>query len=195
MSNAAKRCLSRSEAGWWHNGRDVRHMHGLWVFWVFSPPFYFMAGNSGRQPQEQRRYPVLQVHTGCFRVSVIHRALTWTTGSLTSVRDHSCACVYTHEGLAVSITCLTREKTHEVFLVLLTGFELGSWNVKSDALPIEPPRHPTWFLVLLSVDSTACLSFSSLSADGLSQKQTCYKKRKKEKEKKKKWQIGERGWE
>ena len=31
---------------------------------------------------------------------------------------------------------------HEVFLVLLTGFELESCNVKSDALAIEPPRHP-----------------------------------------------------
>ena len=26
--------------------------------------------------------------------------------------------------------------------VLLTGLELGSWSVKSDALPVEPPRHP-----------------------------------------------------
>ena len=30
-----------------------------------------------------------------FSVSVIHRTLTWTTGYLTCVRDHSCACVYT----------------------------------------------------------------------------------------------------
>ena len=28
------------------------------------------------------------------------------------------------------------------FLVLLTGFELWSWNVQSAALPTEPPRHP-----------------------------------------------------
>ena len=30
------------------------------------------------------------------------------------------------------------------FFVLLVGFELGSWDVKSDALPIEPPRHPNF---------------------------------------------------
>ena len=30
-----------------------------------------------------------------FRVSVIQRTLTWTTGSLTCVRDHPFACVYT----------------------------------------------------------------------------------------------------
>ena len=29
------------------------------------------------------------VHAGSFRVSVIHRTLTWTTGYLTCVRDHS----------------------------------------------------------------------------------------------------------
>ena len=50
-----------------------------------------------QQPQEQR-YPVLQVHAGSFRVSVIHRTLTCTTGSLTCARDHSYAC-YTHGGL------------------------------------------------------------------------------------------------
>ena len=27
--------------------------------------------------------------------------------------------------------------------VLLTGLELGSWNVKSDAQPIELPSHPS----------------------------------------------------
>ena len=55
----------------------------------------YLSGNSGsrtrvklQQPQE-RRYPVLQVHAGFFRVSVIHRTLTWTTGFLTRVRDHS----------------------------------------------------------------------------------------------------------
>ena len=37
------------------------------------------------------------------RVSVIHRTLTWTTGSLTCVRDHSCACVYTR-GLGTPVT-------------------------------------------------------------------------------------------
>ena len=30
-----------------------------------------------------------------FRVSVIHRTLTWTTGYVKCVCDHSCACVYT----------------------------------------------------------------------------------------------------
>ena len=46
-----------------------------------------------QQPQEHR-YPVLQMHAWSFRVSVIYRTLTWATGSLTCVRDHSYACVY-----------------------------------------------------------------------------------------------------
>ena len=29
------------------------------------------------------------MHAGSFRLSVIHRTLTWTTGSFTCVRDHS----------------------------------------------------------------------------------------------------------
>ena len=41
-------------------------------------------------------YPsVSKVHAGSFRASAIHRTLTWTTGSLTCIRDHSLACVYT----------------------------------------------------------------------------------------------------
>ena len=39
--------------------------------------------------------PVSKVQAGSFRVSVIHRTLTWTTGSLTCVRGYSYACVYT----------------------------------------------------------------------------------------------------
>ena len=38
---------------------------------------------------------VSKVHAGSFPVYVIQRTLTWTTGSLTCVRDHSYACVYT----------------------------------------------------------------------------------------------------
>ena len=33
----------------------------------------------------------LKVHAGSFCVSVIHQILTWTTGSVTCIRDHSCA--------------------------------------------------------------------------------------------------------
>ena len=55
-----------------------------------------------QQPQEQR-YPVPQVHAGSFRVSVIHRAPTWTTGSLSCICDRSYACVYT-QGLGTPPT-------------------------------------------------------------------------------------------
>ena len=39
-------------------------------------------------------------------------------------------------------TKINLENLVKYFCVLLTGFKLGSWNVKPDALPIEPPRHP-----------------------------------------------------
>ena len=59
-------------------------------------------GNSGDFPKgkpaaTESRYPSLindNVHAGSFRVSVIHRTLTWTTVSLTCVRDHA----YPHRG-------------------------------------------------------------------------------------------------
>ena len=49
---------------------------------------------------------------------------------------------YTHGGVGHTDSVWAQHfwlgKTHYVFLVLLTGFELGSRNVKSDALPTEP---------------------------------------------------------
>ena len=49
-----------------------------------------------------------KVHAGSFRVSVIHRTLTWTTGSLTRILDHSCACVYTRRlATPTAVTSLT----------------------------------------------------------------------------------------
>ena len=71
-----------------------------------------------------------KVYAGSFRVPVIHRTLTCTTGSLTCIRGHSYACVDTR-GLGtphrqrVSTAFWTR-KNSQVVLVPLTGFELGS---------------------------------------------------------------------
>ena len=62
---------------------------------IFKYTLSSLSGNSGgltvvrlQQPQEQR-YLVKQVHAGSFRVSLIHRNLTRTAGTLTCVRDHS----------------------------------------------------------------------------------------------------------
>ena len=69
-------------------------VHFILFYFIFLTLYYpfreIRAATPGylQQPQEQR-YPVLQVHDGSFRVSVIHRTETWTTGSLTCVRDHS----------------------------------------------------------------------------------------------------------
>ena len=44
-------------------------------------------------PFAEQKYiysPVSKVHAGSFRVSIIHQTLTWTTGSLTCICDHSC---------------------------------------------------------------------------------------------------------
>ena len=73
------------------------------------------------------------MHAQSFCVSVIHQTLTitWTTGSLTCVRDHSYyACVYTQE--LGTLTLWRRVSTIflTVFLVFLTGFKprvIESW--------------------------------------------------------------------
>ena len=57
---------------------------------------------------------------------------------------------YTHGGWAhiqrVSKTFLTL-KSSDFFLVLLTGFEPQSYDLESDALLIEPPRHKSSAMV------------------------------------------------
>ena len=57
----------------------------------------------------------------CFRVSVKHRTLTWTTGPLTCVRDHSYACVQTRGlGQRVSTIFWTPKNSHKLLLFSLT---------------------------------------------------------------------------
>ena len=77
------------------------------------------------------------MHAGTDRVSVIHQTVTWTTWSLTCVRNHSyaCVCIIIYKrGLgtptASQHNIFDLEKLSQSFLVLLTGFELrvfGSW--------------------------------------------------------------------
>ena len=115
-------------------------------FGKFGQPYLWVRL---QQPQEQC-YPVLQVHAGTVHVSVIHQTLTWPTGSLAYVCDHSYAWVYTQglgelkvtcsaDSLSVYPTFSTRKNSHKVFLCSCRGSNLGSL----DALPIEPPHHPT----------------------------------------------------
>ena len=78
-------------------------------------------------------------------VSVIHRTLTWTTGSLTCARDHSSACAYTR-GLGTPTTSLhnilTRggKNSHNLSCAP-DGVRTQVSRSGVDALPTEPPRH------------------------------------------------------
>ena len=64
----------------------------------------------------------VQVHAGYYRVSIIHRTLTWTTGMLTCVHDLSYACVYTR-GLNTPTASQHNPFDSEKLTVPLTGFE------------------------------------------------------------------------
>ena len=103
-------------------------------------------GNPGHFPQGKpaatvSRYPTLinyKVHAGSFCISVMHLTLTWTTGSLTCISDHSYACVCTQGLGAVSTIYFdSGGKT-------LTNFSCApDWfSISSPKLPIEPPHHP-----------------------------------------------------
>ena len=78
-----------------------------------------------------------------FPISVIHRTLTWTTGSLTCEHDHSYACVYTR-GLGTPTTSqhniLTRKKpSHKVFLCSGRGSNLWSLDLESMLYQLSHP--------------------------------------------------------
>ena len=125
-----------------------------------------LSGNSGRltwvrlqQPREQR-YPALQVHAGSFRVSVIHRTLTWTPGCLTSVRDHSYACVYTRglgtpstsqhnifDSEKLSNSCAPDGVRTSVLWISSPTLNLLSYPVTTD---LSPVMHPVLLLLRLS---------------------------------------------
>ena len=112
----------------------------IFILYTFLPQWdFFPWGNSGRFPQgkpaaTESRYPTLirnKVHHRFFRVSIIHRTLTSTIGSLTCVSDHSYACVYTLGGWAhrqrVSTTFLTPDgvRTSGLWISSLTLYPMS----------------------------------------------------------------------
>ena len=118
-----------------------------------------LSGNSGRltwvrlqQPQEHR-YPVLQVLYGSFRHTLIHRTLTWTT-SLTCVRHHSYACVYTRGGRAHR----HRVSTHFLTWKNYQKFYLCSWRGSNLGLPRNMKHELCRFCFCVSVGSLCTAS-------------------------------------
>ena len=90
-----------------------------------------------------RRYPVFFFFpcVQCFCFSIIHRTLTWTTGSWTCVRDHSYACIYTR-GLD------TPTSQHNILTRKNTIFSCALDRVRTSGLWILSPMlyqlsHPT----------------------------------------------------
>ena len=70
---------------------------------------------------------------GLFKFSVIDQTLTWTTGSLSCVRDHSYACVYTHgrvghtDNKSAQHFWLRKKPSHNFFLYSWWGRGLNPW--------------------------------------------------------------------
>ena len=74
-------------------------------------------------------YFSVHARLGPFRVSVIHRTLTWASGSC--VRDHSCACVYT-QGL-----CTPTASQHNIFDSEKTHFSFAADGIRTFVLWIR----------------------------------------------------------
>ena len=102
---------------------------------------------------QQSRYPTpinYKVHAGSFRVSIIQRTLTWTTGSLTCVRNHSYACAYTR-GLGIPTA-----SQHNIFdsgktLTIFFNCAPDTDGVRTSGLWISSPTlyqlsHPITFM-------------------------------------------------
>ena len=70
-----------------------RVLRGFFFIRLYCPIGIFSMGNLGSFPQGQpasdSRATQPMVHALCFNVSIIHRTMTWTTGSLT----RACVCV------------------------------------------------------------------------------------------------------
>ena len=100
--------------------------------------------------------PVSKVHAGSYRVSVIHRTLTWTTGSLTCVRYYESA--YTRGGAHRQRVSTTLWLGKTPSLCCGRDSNLCPWyplDLEADALPIEPPTSPFihsfhWWMILMS---------------------------------------------
>ena len=134
---------------------DPRYLHFCIVFtllspWKFIPWEIRVAFPQESQLQQSRATQLLinyKAHAGSFRVSTIHRTLTWTTGSLTCVREHAYACVYTRgfdTPTASHHNIFDLEKWSQFFLLCSwrrRGSNLGSLDLESDTLPTEPPLH------------------------------------------------------
>ena len=74
----------------------------------------------------------------CFCVTVIHQTLTWTTGSLMCVREHSYACVYTW-GLGTSTT-----SQHNILTWKHSNFSCAPGKVRTCGLWISSRCSTNW---------------------------------------------------
>ena len=107
----------------------------------------FPMGNLGRFPQGKPAATVTlpKVHAKSFCVSVIHQILKWTTYRIFTVRAWSLLFVHIYTRRLGKPTTgqhniLTRKNSHKFFLCSWQGLNLGSWDLKSDALPTESPH-------------------------------------------------------
>ena len=156
---------SQSAANWRNTHTHVDRTHSL---------THFTATQLQLRGMKCQLSYYFWVHAGSFRVFVIHKTLTWTTGSVTCVRDQSYVCLYTR-GLGTSIASqhniFYSEKLTNLFLVLLTGFEprvmksIGSWGRCSTnwatSTPHDNRSHISYTIAMYTQTKTGVLPHKS----------------------------------
>ena len=137
--------------------------------WEFLPWKIWVAFARGKPAATESRYPTLgncKVHAGCFCASIIHRTLTWTTGSLMCIHyicDHSYACVYTL--ITSQHNVFDLEKLPHIFLVLLTpaGFEPRVFGFRAQyCTHWATPSGGRWFWSIMGLEFCLLTSLRSL---------------------------------
>ena len=81
----------RESNGRWHGNTQITYNTSYFTVYNCIIPMGFLPWKirvafPGESQLRHSRATRLRVHAGCFSVSIIHRTLTWTTGSLTCVQ-------------------------------------------------------------------------------------------------------------
>ena len=128
----------------------VPWQHSVWEckessFFCFFYTRYYLSGNLDRLTAAART--ALPSPTSACKVSLCLRnppnsdKVTWTTGYTTMRTSFLCVCIRMGTDESAQHFWL-RKKSHKFFLCSWWGSNLGSLDLESDALPIDPPRHP-----------------------------------------------------
>ena len=104
-------------------------------------PWEIRVAFPGESQLRQSRATQITMHAGCFSVSIIHRTLTWSTGSLTCTQNvNLCDCTRVCTDIRKRVC--SESRLWEKNPLPHRGTESALAACRSDALPTELHPHP-----------------------------------------------------